>query len=174
MSHDDFSAQVVGRAEKARPATVSVKRFSGGCLLVFLLGVASGCYTYTPVRTVEMPGAVLVFPLNDQGRLTLGKSVGPSAETIEGTLQSSSDSSYVVAVNSVSYFNGGSNKWSGEPLTIGKTLVNDVKERQFSRSRTALVVGLAAAAFLSFALSRSLFSSSQPEHQVNPPPPDGS
>jgi len=174
MNYDDFSGQVVGRATLARPASASLKRFSGGCLLVFLLGVASGCYTYTPVRAVETPGTVLVFPLNDQGRLTLGKSVGPSAQAIEGTLQSSSDSSYVVAVNSVSYFNGGSNKWSGEPLTIGRTLVNDVKERQFSRSRTLLVVGAAAAAFLSFALSRSLFSSSSPERQGNPPPPDGS
>jgi hypothetical protein len=174
MNHDDFAGQVVGRAGKARPASVSLKRFAGGCLAAFLMGVASGCYTYTPVQTVEVPGTVLVFPLNDQGRLTLGPSVGPSAQTIEGTLRSRNDSSYVVLVSSVSYSNGGSNKWSGEPLTIGTTLVQDVKERQFSRSRTILVVGAAAAAFLAFALSRSLFSSSSPERQTNPPPPNGS
>lgn len=173
MNYDDFSGQVVGRAVKARPASVSLKRFSGGCLMAFLLGVASGCYTYTPVRSVETPGTVLVFPLNDQGRLTLGQSVGPSAQTIEGTLQSQTDSSYVVSVNSVSYFNGGSNKWSGEPLTIGRTLVQDVKERQFSRGRTLLVVGAATAGFLAFVLSRTLFSSSSPDRQGNPPPPDG-
>jgi hypothetical protein len=174
MNHYEFTGQVVGRAEKARPASLSMKRFTGGCLLMFLTGVASGCYTYTPVQTAATPGMVLVLPLNDQGRLTLGPSVGPSAETIEGTLTSRNDSSYVVSVNSVSYFNGGSNKWSGEPLTIGTTLVQNVQQRQFSRSRTWLVVGAAAAAFLTFALSRSIFSNSSPERQGNPPPPNGS
>jgi len=173
MNLDKSTGLVVGRAEKARPASLSVKRFTGGCLLVFLTGVASGCYTYTPVQTAAAPGAVLVFPLNDQGRLTLGPSVGPSAQTIEGTLQSRNDSAYVVFVNSVSYFNGGSNKWSGEPLTIGRTLVLDVQERQFSRSRTFLAVGATAGAVLAFVLTRTLCSSSSPERQGNPPPPVG-
>src|SRR5450830_177557 len=173
MNLDKSTGLVVGRAEKARPASLSVKRFTGGCLLVFLTGVASGCYTYTPVQTAAAPGAVLVFPLNDQGRLTLGPSVGPSAQTIEGTLQSLNDSAYVVFVNSVSYFNGGSNKWSGEHLTIGRTLVLDVQERQFSRSRTFLAVGATAGAVLAFVLTRTLFSSSSPERQGNPPPPVG-
>jgi len=174
MNHEEFSGQLVGRAEKARPARLSVNRFLGGCLLAFLMGVSSGCYTYAPIPPAAAPGTVLVFPLNDQGRLILGPSVGPSAQVIEGTLTSRTDSAYVVSVSSVSYFNGGSNKWSGEPLTIGTTLVQNVQERQFSRSRTILVVGAAAAAFLAIALSRSLFSSSTPERQTNPPPPNGS
>src|SRR5450756_2179799 len=41
MNHDGFSGQVVGRAEKGRPAGLSVKRFLGGCLLAFLMGVSS-------------------------------------------------------------------------------------------------------------------------------------
>lgn len=173
MNLNEAAVKLVGRAETARPAGLSVKRFAGGCLLAFLSGVASGCYTYTPMPAAPAPGTVLVLPLNDQGRLTLGPSVGPAAQTIEGTLQSRSDSAFVVSVNSVSYFNGGSNKWSGEPLTIGMSLVQDVKERQFSRSKTWLVAGAAAAAFLTFALSRSLFSSSSPERQPNPGPPVG-
>jgi hypothetical protein len=173
MDGYDFAGLVVGRAGKARQVYLSVKRFTGGGLLVFLAGVASGCYTYTPMQPTPAPGTVLVFPLNDQGRLALGPSVGPSAQTIEGTLQSRNDSAYVVSVNSVSYFNGGSNKWSGEPLMIGRTLVQDVQERQYSRGRTYLAVGATAGAFLAFALSRSLFSSSSPARQTNPPPPVG-
>src|SRR6266550_1862027 len=101
-----------------------------------------------PCRLSVLPAAVsgtdVVLGLNDQGRVSLGQSVGPAAQSIEGTLQSNSDSAFVVSVSSVTYFNGGSNKWSGEPLTIGRSLVNDVKERQFSRSKTTLVVGAAA------------------------------
>jgi|SRR5437773_3418091 len=162
-----------GRAETARPASTSVKRFTGGCLLAFLMGIASGCYTYSPMPPAAGPGTDVVLGLNDQGRVSLGQSVGPAAQSIEGTLQSNSDSAFVVSVSSVTYFNGGSNKWSGEPLTIGRSLVNDVKERQFSRSKTTLVVGAAAGALIAFILSRSLMSSGNPEKQPNPPPPVG-
>jgi hypothetical protein len=172
MNSNDDSGLDVGRVEKARPVSVSVWRFTGGCLLAFLMGVSSGCYTYTPMPEAPPPGTVLVLGLNDQGRVGLGPSVGPSAQVIEGTLRSRTDSAYVVSVNSVSYFNGGSNKWSGESLTIGRAFVQDVKERQFSRSRTLLVIAAGAAAFLTFALTRSLFSSSSPDKTGTPPPPD--
>jgi hypothetical protein len=173
MNSNENSRLDVGRVENTRPTPVSVWRFTGGCLLAFLMGVSSGCYTYTPMPAAPPPGTVLVLGLNDQGRVGLGPSVGPSAQLIEGTLQSRTDSAYVVSVNSVSYFNGGSNKWSGESLTIGRTFVQDVRERQFSRGRTLLVVAAGAAAFLTFALTRSLFSSSSPDKTGTPPPPDG-
>jgi hypothetical protein len=150
-----------------------MKRFAGGCLLAFLMGVTSGCYTYAPVEPSTPPGAVLVLGLNDQGRVDLGSSVGPAAQTIEGKLEARTDSAYVLSVSSVSYFNGGSNKWSGEPLTIGKMLVQDIKQRQFSRSRTFVAVAAASAGVLAFVLSRSLFSNSSPERQGNPGPPQG-
>jgi hypothetical protein len=173
MSGDEITGQVVERADEARQTSSAGMRFAGGCLLAFLTGMASGCYSYTQMPLTPAPGAVLIFPLNDQGRVMLGPSVGPAAQIIEGILQSRNDSAYVVSVNSVSYFNGGSNKWSGEPLTIGKTLVQDVQERQFSRSRTFLAVGATAAAVLAFVVSRSLFSNSSPERQTTPPPPVG-
>ncbi|HWH48510.1 MAG TPA: hypothetical protein VN664_11960, partial [Burkholderiales bacterium] len=125
---------------------MSLKRFSGGCLLAFLMGVASGCYTYSPMPPSPAPGTVVLLGLNDQGRVSLGQSVGPSAQQIEGTLQSRTDSAYVISVSSVSYFNGGSNKWSGEPLTVNRSLINDVQERQFSRSRTFVVAAAATGA----------------------------
>lgn len=172
MSFSEFSRES-GRAEMARPVTVSIKRFAGCCMMAFLMGVASGCYTYAPIPSVAAPGTELVLGLNDQGRVSLGQSVGPAAQSIEGTLKSNSDSAFVVAVSSVTYFNGGSNKWSGEPLTIGRSLVNDIKERQFSRSRTFLVVAGAAGALLAFAFSRNLFGNQSPDRQPNPGPPDG-
>lgn len=171
-----INSQISGasdRVEQTRSERSSIKRFAGGCLLAFLMGFVSGCYTYSPIPAAPAPGTDIVVGLNDQGRVTLGQSVGPAAQQIEGKLQERTDSAYVVSVSSVSYFNGGSNKWSGEPLTIGRTLVSDVKERQFSRSRTFVVAAAATAAFLAFVFSRSLFANSTPERQPNPGPPNG-
>ena len=54
-------------------------------------------------------------------------------ERSEGTLSSRTDSLFVVNVNSVSYFNGLSNKWSGEPVNVGAKFVQEARLRQFSR-----------------------------------------
>ena len=143
------------------------------CASVFLLGFISGCYTFTPVAATPAPGADVVLGLNDQGRATLGRSVGPAAETIEGKLQVRNDSAYVISVSSVRYFNGGSNTWSGEPLTVSNSFVQQAQVRQFSPSRTALAVGVAAGAALAFILTRSLFGSSSPDKDINTGPPNG-
>jgi hypothetical protein len=172
MNLQDLS-QETGPATAARPVTVPLKRFVGGCLLAFLMGVTTGCYSYTSIpAAAPAPGTDIVVGLNDQGRLSLGQSVGPAAQQIEGTVQSQSDSAYVLSVSSVSYFNGGINKWSGEPLTINRTLINDVKERRFSQSKTALVVIGGLAAVLAVIFHNSLFATGGPEKQGNPPPPD--
>lgn len=141
---------------------------------VFLLGFVSGCYTVTPINTNLTPGTEVVLGLNDQGRVTLGRSVGPAAETIEGKLQTKTDSTYVISVSSVRYFNGGTNTWSGEQLTVGTSSVQQAQERRFSPAKTALAVGVAAAAVLSFILTRTLFSSSTPDKTSTPGPPQGS
>ncbi|HEY3113651.1 MAG TPA: hypothetical protein VGJ62_08205 [Gemmatimonadaceae bacterium] len=161
------------RSATARAATPSAARTAGGLLLVFLMGVSSGCYNYTPLAPSPAPGTDLVLGLNDQGRVALGQNVGPAAQTIEGSLQSRSDSGYVIAVSSVSYFNGQSNRWSGEPLTINASLIQDAKERRFSRSRTAFVIAAAAAAITAFAASRGLFANGGPDKQTPNPPPTG-
>jgi hypothetical protein len=172
MNSMDIS-QTTGRAVSARPVTVPLKRFVGGCMLAFLMGVTSGCYTYTSIpAAAPPPGTEVMVGLNDQGRLSLGQSVGPAAQNIEGTVKSNNDSAYVLAVSSVSYFNGGVNKWSGEPLTINRTLINDVKERRFSQSKTALVAIGGLAAVLGIIFHNTLFATGGPEKQGNPPPPD--
>ncbi len=142
--------------------------------MVFLLGFASGCYTFTPVVANPEPGTEVVLGLNDQGRVSLGQSVGPSAQTIEGKLRAKNDSAYVIAVRSVRYFNGGTNVWSGEPLSVGTSMVQEARERRFSRSKTGLVVAAAAAGVLAFILSRSLFGSSSPDKDPPTVPPEGS
>lgn len=165
------SAEVVGYASNGYPVPSRAKRFAGACLLAFLNGVSSGCYVYTPVSSAPAPGSTLVLGLNDQGRVTLGPSVGPSAQTVMGTLRSRNDSAFEMSVNSVVYLNGQSNKWSGEPLVVQTNLVQDTKLRKFSRGRTWMTVALSTAAVVGFAVTRGLFASSPPESDKTPIPP---
>lgn len=174
IQSNEFASGGAGRGEQPRHAPVSAARLAGAFLLVFLLGFSSGCYTFIPLASSPSPGARLVLGLNDQGRVTLGQSVGPSAQQIEGTLETKNDTAYVISVNSVSYFNGGTNVWSGENLTVPTSVVQDAKERRFSPSKTALAVGVGVAAVLSFILTRSLFGSSSPDKTPTQGPPEGS
>ena len=132
------------------------RRIAGGFLLAFLSGVASGCYVNTPVVTAPVAGTQLDMELTDRGRVGLGESIGPAATTVEGTLQSQTDSAYMIRVASVGYVNGQSNKWNGEPLTIQKEFVKDVSERRFSRSRSFLAAAIVTAGVVAFAITRNL------------------
>lgn len=162
------------REDSSRTSGRRVRRVSTAFVTVFLLGFISGCYTFTPATTNPAPGTEMVLGLNDQGRVTLGQSVGPAAETIEGKLQSKTDSAYVISVSSVRYFNGGTNAWSGEPLSVGTSFVQQAQERRFSAGKTALAVAVAAGAAIAFILTRSLFGSSSPDKSSTGGPPDGS
>jgi len=134
-------------------------RVAGAALLMFLSGLTSGCYTSAPMETAPVPGQVLVMDLNDRGRVALGPSIGASAAQVEGVLTSRVDSSYVVSVQQVSYLNGQSNKWTNEPLTIQSDLVRELRQKKFSRSRTALSAGIGVGAMVAFIASRALLGS---------------
>jgi len=167
----DSASKVAGYASDAYPVPSRAKRIAGACLLAFLSGVSSGCYVYTPVSSPPAPGTSLVLGLNDQGRVALGPSVGPSAQTVLGTLLSRNDSSFDLAVRSVVYLNGQSNKWSGEPLVVRTNLVQDTRQIQFSRGRTALTVALASAAVIGFAVTMGIYASQPPQRDPTLPPP---
>lgn len=140
---------------------------------MFALGVAQGCYTYTPIVGRVDSGATLVLSLNDRGRAEMGEALGASVTDVEGVLDSENDSVYVLSVNSVKYRNGQSNEWSGESLRVGKTYVSSIREREFSRGRTMAAAGGGVGAIVLFALTRSLLGNS-PQVFEGPPgePPD--
>lgn len=127
---------------------------------ILLLGLAltlgQGCYVYKPVLGPSEPPAYLAFDLSDQGRVGLGGLIGPAATRVEGVLRSETDSGFALSVSAVEYLNGQSNRWSGEPLTLQKNFVANVRERRFSRGRTALATGSALGGILLFAVTRGL------------------
>lgn len=144
----------------AKPAHSGVWRLNGalcGILLSFASGLIQGCYVYTPVMGRPAPTAYVALDITDRGRVGLGDLIGPAATRVEGVLQSETDSVYALNVASVGYLNGQSNRWSGEPLTVRKDFIGNVRERKFSRGRTALATGTGIGGVLFFALTRGLF-----------------
>ncbi len=113
----------------------------------------------------------LLVELNDQGRVGMGERVGPGSTSIEGMLNSSPDSVYSFNVLAVTYFNGVSNRWSGERLSVSKDFVRVVKERQFSRSRTFVTAAAIVGGSIAFIASRGLFGFGNTDKQPGPPDP---
>lgn len=126
------------------------------------MGIANGCYVYTPVQPVPVSETVS-FRVNDAGRVALGQSLGPAVDRIEGVVASVNDSAYVLNMRSVTYFSGDSNAWSGERVEVGKSFVFAPAARRFSRSRTALAIGGGVAAVVGFIVTRALLGKGSPD-----------
>lgn len=143
-------------------------------VLAFSAAAVAGCYVYTPAPVAPSAGSHLLLELNDRGRVGLGDSIGPAAQTIEGTMILGSDSAYKLGVTRVGYMNGQSNKWTGEPLLIEKGFVTKATEQRFSKSRTWLTATGVTAAVVAFISSRGLlgFGSGSKEGGSGPPPVD--
>lgn len=155
-----------GDARAASPAGWRVRR---ACLLAFLAGVASGCYSYAPVQPLSVqPGMEVRLDVNDSGRVALASGLGPSLSRIEGSVRAMTDTSYLLSVSSVEYINGDRQKWSGEPLSVRTGFVRQADERRFSKVRTAVTVVVGVGALLAFALTRDLLGSGT----VTRDPPD--
>lgn len=152
MSAALFSARLTGQSRTGGGS----RRFWRGCLLAFLLGVASGCYAYGPAPANAMPGTRVLLELNDRGRVGLGDSIGPRGGILEGTVQSNSDSAYSLRMERVEYLNGQSNAWNGESLVVPKEFIGNARERTFSAGRTWLVAGAVTLAAVAFIASRHL------------------
>jgi hypothetical protein len=128
-----------------------------GLLLACIAALMQGCYVYTPVMGPPSPTTYVALDITDRGRVGLGDLIGPAATRVEGVVRSETDSAYALNVASVVYLNGQSNKWSGEPLLVRKDFIGSLRERKFSRGRTALATGSAVGGLLFFALTRGLF-----------------
>jgi hypothetical protein len=159
-----------GRASATRPAGPGPVRRVRACVLALMAANTLGCYVYRPVPAAPAPGTRLALELNDRGRVALADSVGPSADLIEGSFVSRTDSAYVVHVKSVRYINRQTHPWTNEPLTVRSALLRDIRERRLSRGRTALVASAAVGGVVAFLLSTDLLGSGSVRR---PQPGDG-
>ena len=162
----------IPRLARARTAGSPLRRryFRPFAFAVAVAVVLTGCYTLEPVRGGIVPavGSQVAFDVNDQGRVALGGTMGPSILQVEGRLLSKDSSNYSIAVSEIHFLQGGDQVWAGERVNIGTQYVTSVYERRFSAVRTA-VAGGAVVGALAAIVGRSLLGSGEPDQPTTPP-----
>jgi hypothetical protein len=134
------------------------------------LAILAGCYTYAVPQGALRGGTRIRVGLTDAGSGALASYLGPGVESVEGTYLPDSDStSVIVAVATTTRGNGVQSYWTGERVSIPRTVVASIRERRLSVSRTSLTTAgvLAAAVALGTAFSGANGGSGTP---VKPPP----
>ena len=125
---------------------VTTMRLLTAAFLTILLGA---CHRYEPVTAATVAsGSNVAVSLTDYGTANLGRLLGMGVGTVEGNLVSVSDSAYTLTVQVVRQRNGIETFWRGERVAIPRTDVAEIRQRRFSRSKSALAtVAVLAAAF---------------------------
>jgi hypothetical protein len=116
--------------------------------LGLLIPQLTGCFHYVPVASGEMPHGIEVsVAVTDAGRVALSEQVGPGVRQIGGQVMATTDSSLVLSVRTVDYFDqNGPIRWAGERLDLSRQFVGEIRERRLSRTRSLVMAGLAAIA----------------------------
>ena len=139
------------------------------------LPVLAGCYTYTPIATLQpAPGTNVSLVLSDEGRMQSVRQVGPYAMRIEGELVQANSDDLVLAVSDVVDIRGTRSKWTGETVSLPRTYVMMTYEKQFSRSRTVLLATAVAGGIVAIIAGRNLLGFGGTGETGNiPPDPNG-
>jgi hypothetical protein len=107
------------------------------CLTLALLLAA--CHRYEPVTAATVdPRANVSVTLTDFGTANLGRLLGMGVGTVEGQLLSLSDSALTIGVQLVRQRNGIETFWKGERVTIPRSDVAEIRQRRFSKGKSAV------------------------------------
>lgn len=124
-------------------------------LASLLLLLLAGCYTYQPVNNAKLPnGRQVRLTLTDVGTADLAAQLGPTTESVLGSLVGDSAGAYLLVVTETRKRNGIEIGWQGERVAIPRAMVANVHQRQFSRTRTAAV---SAALIAALVVTREIF-----------------
>jgi hypothetical protein len=117
--------------------------------VIVFTSALGGCHRYEPVTAATVArGSNVAVALTDYGTANLGRLLGMGVETVEGSLVTVSDSAYTLSVQVVRQRNGIETFWRGEQVAIPRVDVAEIRQRRFSRSKSALAtVALLAAAY---------------------------
>ena len=111
-----------------------------------LLLCTAGCYVYGPAGRPAREGQRVEAFLNDRGRSELGRFVGAGTRSIDGDVTALGDSSLTISVKRSRSIDGAESEWTGEQVALPLAMLDSVRVRRVSFARSALVVGIAAAA----------------------------
>ncbi len=135
--------------------------------------LAGGCYQYSGYPLDRpVPAMAVQLTLNDRGRVALENNIGPEIMTVDGTVASVTDSTFVLRVTRVTSFDRRSQPWAGEPVTFRTEHVRMIRERRFSVGRTVLFAGSVAASAAAFAATGILIGNALGERS-DPTGPGG-
>ena len=127
-----------------------------------------GCYSLQPiVGPSPALGTTVAVSINDAGRVALGGSMGPAIDEVEGRLIQRDSAEYLLSVVTVRFLRGGEQTWTGERVRIKSEFVSVIKEKKFSRGRTALISAVALGAVAAF-VTRAIVGSGQGELPRSP------
>ena len=110
--------------------------------------LVAACHRYEPVTAATVDrGANVSVALTDFGTANLGRLLGMGVGTVEGELVSLSDTALTIGVQLVRQRNGVETFWKGEEVTIPRSEVAEIRQRKFSKGKSAAAtVALIAAA----------------------------
>lgn len=145
-------------------------RLRAAVALLAALHLFSACYTYVPARPSPAPGAALALELTDTGRVVHSAALGPGILRVTGALKGMDGDKYVVDVSAVKPIRGQELPVTGITVSLAPGDVTDVRERTFSRKRTAAVIGTAMAVIVTFLATKGFKSGQTPPEG---PPGDG-
>ncbi len=168
-AEQDAGSRAAGSARRAGPH----RRARASVATLLLLFHVSGCYHYVPVSSTSLPvGANVSVGISDQGRIALTEPVGPGVRRLSGMVVASTDTTVVLAVNGVDYIDLDTTvRWDGERVTLSRSFINDIRERQLSKRRTWLMAGLVVVgAVLVSTLAITGFGSDGGDREPDPGP----
>jgi hypothetical protein len=118
---------------------------SSGALLILIVSLGSGCYTYRPLPSAEpVAGTRISAELTDEGARELSGQIGPAVEHIEGEVLRVDSTTIELAVLQVEGIRGWQTDWNGERVAIPRTAVAGLQQRRFSLGGTGFVGGVVA------------------------------
>lgn len=160
------------RVARALPSAASAL---GGSLGVVGLLFSVGCYAYSPLpATGVLPKTDVAIDLNDVGRVHLGPQIGPEVARVEGRILDASDSILQIKVQNVTYINGSSDTWLGQPVTLNRSDIKFAEQKSLSRSRTVITIALIGAAIAAVLAVVLRGSAGDQKDTGNPGPGQGS
>lgn len=116
-----------------------VGRVALAALPICLLSL--GCYSYMPSdASLLRTGGDVAIELNDLGRLNLSPQIGAEVKQVAGILQQQTGTEYSIKISELTYLNGRTGLWNGEPVTIRQDYVKGVFEKKISPGKTAAAV----------------------------------
>ena len=134
-----------------------VLRSFGWALALVLFG---GCYSYAPLPSAAPnPGVRVSAELTDLGTARLAVLLGQGVRDVDGPVVASGADTLALSVLQVRLRTGEETYWKGETVALPRGLIGELREKRFSRTRSALPGGVLAGGALLVAAQFDVFGS---------------